>query len=103
MSSFALTPLAKADIFNIWSYIAEDSVAAADRVEQAIYDACNFLVDGPLRGHARQDLTNRRLRFWTLVRYPNYTIVYRPEGKPLEIVAVLHGKRNIRRVLRTRP
>jgi plasmid stabilization system protein ParE len=56
-----------------------------------------------LYGHARKDLTDRTLRFWTLVRYPNYTVVYRPEKKPLQVVAVLHGKRNIRRVLRKRP
>ena len=39
MSGYALTPLAKADIFDIWSYIAEDNEDAATRVEQAIYDA----------------------------------------------------------------
>jgi len=33
MSAYALTPLAKADIFDIWSYIAEDSEDAADRVD----------------------------------------------------------------------
>jgi len=43
MSGYALTPLAKADIFNIWSYIAGDSEDAANRVEQAIYDACEFV------------------------------------------------------------
>lgn len=43
MSDYALTPLAKTDIFDIWSYIAGDSPDAADRVEQAIYDACAFL------------------------------------------------------------
>jgi plasmid stabilization system protein ParE len=36
MSAFVLTPLAKTDIFNIWSHIAFDSEDAADRVEQAI-------------------------------------------------------------------
>src|SRR5712691_5777145 len=81
MSSYALTPLAKADVFQIWSYIAKDSVGAADRVEQAIYDACASLAGDPLLGHARRDFTDRTLPFWTLV-------------------AVLHGKRNIRRVLR---
>jgi antitoxin ParD1/3/4 len=80
MSEYALTPLAKADIFDIWSYIAEDSQAAADRVEQATY-ACAFLTDGPLRGHSRPDLTTRPVRFWTLTRYPNYTIVYRPRSR----------------------
>jgi plasmid stabilization system protein ParE len=65
MSSYALTPLAKADIFDIWSYIADDNEDAADRVEQAIFDACEFLAQTPLRGHSRADLTTRSLRFWT--------------------------------------
>ncbi|HEY6347453.1 MAG TPA: type II toxin-antitoxin system RelE/ParE family toxin [Bryobacteraceae bacterium] len=103
MSAYVLTPLAKVDIFDIWAYIAEDSETAADRVQQAVYDACAFVAEGPSRGHTRPDLTARPLRFWTLTRYPNYTVVYRPETSPLEIVAVLHGKRNIRRILRQRP
>ena len=103
MSAYVLTPLARADIFDIWSYIAESSETAADRVEQAIYSACASLAEGPLRGHTRPDLTPRPLRFWTLSRYPNYTVVYRPDTAPLQIVAVLHGKRNIRRVIKHRP
>lgn len=103
MSAYVLTPLAKADIFNIWAYIAENSESAAGRVEQAIYDACAFLAEGPLRGHTRPDHTPRPLRFWTLNRYPNYTVVYRPDTAPLQIIAVLHGKRNIRHILKQRP
>ena len=102
MSAYALTPLAKADVFQIWSHIAEDSESAADRVEQAIYDACAFVADAPLRGHSRPDLTTRSLRFWTLTRYPNYTIVYQADKTMLGVVAVLHGQRNIRRVLKQR-
>lgn len=102
MSAFVLTPLAKADIFNIWSYIADDSEEAADRVERAIYAACAFVAEAPLRGHLRPSLTTRSLRFWTLTKYPNYAVVYRPETAPLQIVAVIHGKRNIRRVLKQR-
>jgi plasmid stabilization system protein ParE len=104
MSAYALTPLAKADIFDIWSYIADDrnskSEETANRVEQAIYDACAFVAEAPMRGHSRSDLTSRPLRFWTLTRYPNYAVVYRPETAPLQVVAVLHGKRNIRRILK---
>lgn len=102
MSAYVLTPLAKADIFDIWAYIAENNEPAADRVEQAIYDACAFLAEGPLCGHTRPDLTSRPLRFWTLTRYPNYTVVYRPETAPLQIIALLHGKRNIPRILKQR-
>jgi antitoxin ParD1/3/4 len=103
MSDYALTALAKTDIFDIWSYIAERNEAAADRVELAIYNACAFLAEGPLRGHVRPDLTARPVRFWTLTRYRNYTIVYRPETVPLQIIAVLHGKRDIQRILKQRP
>src|SRR5690242_12734234 len=103
MRAYALTPLAKADIFDIWAHIAEDSEDAANRVEQAIFEACEFVAGASLRGHSRSDLTRRLLRFWTLTRYPNFTIVYRPDTTPLQVVAVLHGKRNIGRVLMQRP
>jgi plasmid stabilization system protein ParE len=102
MSGYALTPLAKADIFEIWSFIAQDSEDAADRVEQEIHHACRFLAEAPLRGHSRPDLTDRELRFWTLTRYPNYTVVYRPQTKPLESIAVLHGKRDVATVVKRR-
>lgn len=103
MSDYVLTPLARTDIFQIWSYIAEQNEDAADRVEQAIYDACAFVAQGPMRGHCRPALTTRSVRFWTLTRYPNYTIVYRSEMSPVQIVAVLHGKRNIGLLLEGRP
>jgi plasmid stabilization system protein ParE len=99
---YVLTPLAKADIFHIGCYIADDNEDTANRVEQAIYDACAFVAEAPMRGHSRPDLTTRSLRFWTVTRFPNYVVVYRPETAPLEIVAVIHGKRNIGRALKKR-
>ncbi len=102
MSGYILTPRARADIFNIWAYIADHNQAAADRVEQAIFDACAFLAETPMRGHFRPDLTVRPLRFWTLSRYPNYVIVYRLEKTTLQIIAVMHGKRDIQRILEQR-
>jgi plasmid stabilization system protein ParE len=102
MNVYVLTPLAKADIFDIWSYIANDNEDAADRVERAIYEACALVAETPLSGHSRPDLTSRSLRFWTLTRYPNYAVIYRPEAVPLVIVAVMQGKRNMRRILKQR-
>lgn len=102
MNAYLLTPIAKADIFEIWIYIARHSEDSADRVERAIHDACAFIAEAPTRGHSRPDLTSRSLRFWTLTRYPNYSIVYRPETVPVQIIAVIHGKRNIRRILERR-
>jgi plasmid stabilization system protein ParE len=68
MSAFTLTPLAEADLFDIWSYIAEDNEDAANRVERAIYDACALVAAAPLCGHSRPEFTFRSLRFWTLAR-----------------------------------
>jgi plasmid stabilization system protein ParE len=102
MSLYVLTPLANADIFDIWSYIAEDSEDTADRVEQAIYAACISAAESPLLGHLRPDITTRSLRFWTLTRYPNYSLVYRPETVPLQIIAVMQGRRNLHRILKQR-
>jgi hypothetical protein len=42
MSGYALTPLARADIFDIWTYIADHNQDAADRVEQAIFELSHF-------------------------------------------------------------
>jgi plasmid stabilization system protein ParE len=102
MSAFSLTPLARLDVFEIWAYIAVDSDEAADRVEQAIYDACEFLAGSPQSGHTRTDLTRHPLRFWNLTRYPNYMLVFRPNTVPLEIIAVVQGNRNLPRLLNQR-
>jgi plasmid stabilization system protein ParE len=34
-----------------------------------------------------------------VTRFPNYIVVYCPDTKPLQIVAVLHGKREIQAIL----
>ncbi len=102
MSTFVLTPLAKNDIFDIWSYIAVDSESSANRVEQAIFDACAFVAENPDCGHSRPAVTKTALRFWTLTPFPNYSIVYLPHTSPIQVVAVLHGRRNVRRILQER-
>ena len=99
MSSYQFTPQAADDLFEIWSYIARDTVEAANRVEEAIYKACSWLAEGSLRGHAREDLTTHPLRFWTVQPYPNYIIVYDPNTNPLQIIRILHGTRNILAIL----
>jgi hypothetical protein len=44
MSRYELTAQAKEDVLTIWEYIVRDSLQATDRVETAIYEACNFVV-----------------------------------------------------------
>ncbi|MDX1983496.1 MAG: type II toxin-antitoxin system RelE/ParE family toxin [Bryobacteraceae bacterium] len=53
MKRFRFTPQAADGLSAIWSRIAYDSVQAADRVENAIYEACAFLGRVPACGHDR--------------------------------------------------
>src|SRR5260370_30298252 len=99
MSSYLLTPQAEDDLFAVWSYIAQDNIEAADRVEAQIYIACGYLSSAPQAGHVRQDLTSRPVRFWTVPRFPNYVIVYDPASHPLRIIRILHGALDIARQL----
>jgi plasmid stabilization system protein ParE len=93
MSGYALHPEALADIDEIWEYIAEHNIDAADRVVGEVFDAFRALAGSPHIGHHRPDLTARPLRFH-LVR--DYVIAYAPDESPLWVVAVLHGRRNPR-------
>jgi len=99
MSSYLLTPQAEDDLYTVWSFIAQDNIEAADRVEAQIYAACGFLASAPQAGHVRHDLTARPVRFWTVPRFPNYVIVYDPTSTPLRIIRILHGALDIPRHL----
>ena len=46
--------------------------------------------------------TSLPVRFWTVTAFPNYAIVYRPDTTPLQIVAVVHGKRDVKEILAKR-
>jgi antitoxin ParD1/3/4 len=102
MSAIQFTPQAAEDLDGIWWFIAEDSRDAADRVEMEIVATCRRLAKHPLMGIKRQDITRLPVRFWTVTKFPNYVIVYRPEASPLQVIAVLHGKRDLKRVLEGR-
>jgi plasmid stabilization system protein ParE len=101
-ASFQFTPQATEDFDAIWWFIAEDSPDAADRVEMEIIATCRRLAKHPLIGTMRQDITPLALRFWTLPKFSNYVIVYRPDTAPLQIVAVLHGKRDLKKSMEGR-
>lgn len=93
MSGYAFHPEAFADLDQIWEYLAERNLDGADRVIADIFDALRTLVSSPHIGPRRPDLTSRPLHF-KLVR--DYLIAYAPDGRPLWVVAVIHGSRNPR-------
>jgi plasmid stabilization system protein ParE len=96
MKPFVLTPRAEQDLSDIWDYIAADSVDAADRVLTALERAIYKLSKSPGLGHWREDLADKRHRFFLVY---SYLIVYRPETKPLQVIRVLHAARDIQSIL----
>jgi len=93
MTGYDFHPEAALDLDEIWDFIAEDNLDAADKVIADILASIDALVPFPHQGHKRPDLTSRPLPF-TVVR--EYLIADAPEEKPLWVVAVMHGRRSPR-------
>ena len=86
-------PAAALDLNEIWDFIAEDSLDAADQVIADILAGIEAAVAFPNQGHKRRDLTSRPLRF---IVVHEYLVAYAPEENPLWVLAVMHGRRNPR-------
>ena len=61
-------------------------------------DAFTRLAQAPGIGHHRRDLADTRYRFWTVY---SYFMAYR-EKTPVEIIATLHGARQLETFLQNR-
>ena len=62
MSRYAFHPEAFTDLNEIWEFIAQDNIDAADQLIEDIFEAVRRLVAFPHQGHHRSDLTSRPLR-----------------------------------------
>ena len=96
-SRFIFTEEAETQLLEILDHLADDSESAAVRVRDAVYDAVGKLAESPGIGHRRQDLTDRPLKFWSVF---SYLVAYDPESRPLTIIAVLHGARDVEKLLK---
>jgi plasmid stabilization system protein ParE len=97
---YVLALQAALDLVQIWRYLKkESSVKIADRVEAAVRDQIVSLAKKPGMGHWRKDLTDEAVKFFPVY---SYLIVYRPDTKPLHVVAILQGRRDVRQVLEDR-
>ena len=71
---YTLSADAKDDLKEIWTYIADQgTVEAADRATELILSECEKVGETPSLGHFRDDLLDRRHKFWSVW---SYLIVY---------------------------
>jgi len=92
MNGYVLGIDADADLDEVWDYIAADSPDAADHWTGRLFEAFEAIGRTPGIGHTRSDLTPHPLLFWPVGAY---LIIYRAERRPVEIVAVTRGSRDI--------
>lgn len=85
------TRLARRDIIEIWRTIARDSPGAATRLLAKLDARCELLREypelGPLRGGRRTDVRQ--------LTEGEYLIFYRIAPDRIEILRVLHGRRDL--------
>lgn len=88
-------PQAETDLEEIWWYIAQNNPKNADSFLDLIWKQCVFLAQSPYSGKKRDEL------FQDLRSFPvrNYVIFYLPLENGIEIVRVMHGSRDIDKVI----
>ena len=84
-------PLAEADILEIWDYIADDSLTAADRWVDHLDEQFRVLATQPSMGRARDELAPDVRSF----PFGRYVIFYMPLDDGIDVVRVLHGARDV--------
>lgn len=85
------TRAAREDLIDIWTHIAADDTAAADRVLDRLDEAAAHLAQNPQMGPARDDI-RPGLRY--LVS-GSYLLLYRMVDGDIEIVRAVHGRRDL--------
>lgn len=94
---YRLSPQARKEMLEIGDFVAESSVDAALKIYDALEAAFALLAENPEIGHLREDLTDRPVKFWPVF---SYYVVYDPASSdPLEILSVVHGAREVDRLL----
>ena len=98
MRRYCFTARALRELNEIVAYIANDSPAAARRVQKGVFDACEKLSRQPGMGHRRTDITSDDVRFWNV--RGRFLIVYREGDGRIEIVRIFRAGRDIEAALR---
>ena len=84
-------PLAETDILEIWDYLADDSLGAADRWVDRLDEQFRVLATQPMMGRVRDELAPGVRSFL----FGRHVIFYVPLDDGIDVVRVLHGARDI--------
>ena len=91
MAKLIRTRQAEIDLLEIWAFIAEENVIAADDLVRKLDARSHQLLEHPKMGTERDDIVNG-MRHLTV---GNYLILYRVKASDIEIIRYLHGARDL--------
>jgi toxin ParE1/3/4 len=94
-------PQAKLDLLQHFIYIGQNNLGAAERFLVAVEEALEKLADMPGMG-AKREFRKPELvgiRSWVVTGFKNYIIFYKEINGGIEVLRVLHGARDVDRVL----
>ena len=93
MPRYLLTPEAERDLDEIKRYLVRQGGPRVARyVLREIREAFRFLASTPEASHRREDLADAPVKFWMVF---SYLVVYDPAKRPVEILNVIHGARDV--------
>jgi toxin ParE1/3/4 len=92
MARCLVTPRADRDLDSIWAFITPDNPRAADAMIDRLTDTFDMLLTMPQAGRLRQEF-REKLRSFAV---ENYVIFYRTVSEGIDILRVVHGRRDIR-------
>jgi plasmid stabilization system protein ParE len=84
---------AKADLRNIFEYIARDSRYYAKKVTQEIVDKAGVLNNLPRIGRIVPEVADDNVRELSLY---SYRLIYEITGRDIQVLAVVHKRRNLK-------
>jgi toxin ParE1/3/4 len=94
---------AEHDIEDIWRYIARaDTVGIADRIVDALEQACAGLSEMPDRGNVPKELAAIGIGDYREVHYKPYRIIYRVFGDRVVVYCIADGRRDMQSLLERR-
>jgi toxin ParE1/3/4 len=102
MTAAVIAPRARRDLVAAAKWIRRNNPAAARALRDAVAKATERIGTYPRIGVVRPDLTGGPYRFVVLSGFP-YLIVYAENHDPPLIVRILHGARDLPRLLRDLP
>ena len=91
MARIIRSPAAQADAIEVWAYIAEDNISAADQLLERFDQLIQKISLQPLMGKAVDSIAPG-IRF---IPTGNYLIFYRVITDGVEIARILHSARDI--------